>query len=76
MEDRNCGCNNQEFMKGECKFETPQGINAAFGYNTEMINDNSQNCCNCNCSCECKDETRFEILKKYRAFLKARPEKE
>ena len=24
MEDRNCGCNNQEFMKGECKFETPQ----------------------------------------------------
>ena len=28
MEDRNCGCNNQEFMKGECKFETPQGINA------------------------------------------------
>ena len=37
MEDRNCGCNNQEFMKGECKFETPQGINAAFGYNTCLL---------------------------------------
>ena len=67
MEDRNCGCNNQEFMKGECKFETPQGINAAFGYNTAMINDCNQDC-NCGCSCECKDETRCEMLKNIRCL--------
>lgn len=69
MEDRNCGCNNQEFMKGECKFETPQGINAAFGYNTAMINDCNQDCnCGCSCSCECKDETRCEMLKNIRCL--------
>ena len=60
-ENRNCN------MQNDCKYNV-QGINAAFGYNTEMLNDNNQNCCNCNCSCECKDETRCEMLKNIRCL--------
>ena len=64
MEDRNCCCNNKEFMKDECKYETPQGINAAFGYNTVNMNEDNEKCCNCNS----KDETRCEMLKNIRGL--------
>ncbi len=69
MEDRNCNCNNQGFMNNnECEFQTPQGINAAFGYNTAAMSEDNGNCCSCNCNCTCKDETRCEMLKNIRCL--------
>ena len=65
MEDRNY--NNQGCMNNECEFPTPQGINAAFGYNTAMMNNNNSNC-GCNCDCGCEDETRCEMLKNIRCL--------
>ena len=61
IEDRNCNMNN------ECEFPTPQGINAAFGYNTAIMNESNSNC-GCNCNCECEDETRSEMLKNIRCL--------
>ena len=42
-EERNCGCN----MNTNCNY-TPEGINAAFGYNTMPLDNNNWNCGNNN----------------------------
>lgn len=44
-DNRNCMCNNEQ---NDCKY-MPQGINAAFGYNTASTLFDDMNCCNsCN----------------------------
>lgn len=46
-ENRNCMFHDNN-MNNECQY-TPQGINAAFGFNTAQILSNDMNCCNsCN----------------------------
>ena len=64
--NRDCMCN----MQNECKY-IPQGINAAFGYNTaEALNDDL-NCCN---SCEhdmCmqnRNRVRAEMMKQIKCL--------
>lgn len=69
-ENRNCGCNsnsctNNDLMNKNCNY-TPQGINAAFGYNTQDNQvDNNCNCCN---ACNMNDETRENMINKIKAL--------
>ena len=64
-DNRNCMCN----MENDCQY-TPQGINAAFGYNTASINDN-MNCCNsCNQE-ECmqnRNRVRADMMKQIKCL--------
>ena len=51
-ESRNCMCNN--INDNDCKY-TPQGINAAFGYNTAEALSDDLNCCDSCNQDECMD---------------------
>ena len=70
-EDRNrwgCGCNMNMNTNMDCSY-TPEGINAAFGYNSMP---NSSNDLNCNCennTNECSDN-RNEIRRKMMKEIK------
>lgn len=49
-ENRNCNCGLNNMMNKNCNY-TPEGINAAFGYNTpEEIANNVNNSCGCGCN--------------------------
>ena len=65
-ENRNCMCN----IKNDCEY-IPQGINAAFGYNTAQILSNDMNCCNiCNQE-ECmqdRNRVRAEMMKQIKCL--------
>lgn len=64
-ENRNCMCN-----MNNCEY-TPQGINAAFGFNTAQILSDDMNCCNsCNKE-ECmqqRNEVRAEMMKQIKCL--------
>ena len=68
-ENRNRMCN-EHSMNDECQY-TPQGINAAFGFNTEQIFNNNMNCCN-NCNqeecIENRNRVRTEMLKQIKCL--------
>lgn len=50
-------------MNYDCNFDTPQGINAAFGYNTtNMMQDNDCGCNNNDECCEEKTRVRQEMM--------------
>lgn len=64
-EDRNCGCS----QNNDCQY-TPNGINAAFGYNTPAVVSNMNNC-NCSCTNECnpeRRELREELMKQIKCL--------
>jgi len=67
-ENRTCGCNMNTDMN--CDY-TPQGINAAFGYNTEAMFKNDLNC-NCeNNTNECmqnRRQVREEMMKQIKCL--------
>ena len=68
-DNRNCMCNNYD-MQNDCKY-TPQGINAAFGYNTAQALNDDLNCCNsCNMD-ECmqnRNRVRAEMMKQIKCL--------
>ncbi len=64
-ENRNCMCE----MHNECEY-IPQGINAAFGFNTTSTNDN-MNCCNSCNKDECmqnRNRVRTEMMKQIKCL--------
>ena len=73
-ENRNCGCMQNNIPNCECMGSnlencdcdyTPQGINAAFGYNTANLNEEDTNCCYaCNKTqcCDDRNAVRKEML--------------
>ena len=67
--NRNC-MNNECSMQNDCHY-TPQGINAAFGFNTAQILSNDMNCCNsCNQE-ECmqdRNRIRTEMMKQIKCL--------
>ena len=61
----NC-CN----MQNDCHY-TPQGINAAFGFNTAQILSNDMNCCNSCKQDECmqdRNRVRAEMMKQIKCL--------
>ncbi len=65
-EKRACGCNsngNQNMTNGDCDY-TPDGINAAFGYNTASEMDDMSNEYMMDNNCGCKEKTREEMIQK------------
>ena len=62
-------CNDYD-MQNNCKY-TPQGINAAFGYNTASALNDDLNCCNsCNMD-ECmqnRNRVRAEMMKQIKCL--------
>lgn len=65
-ENRDCSCNldsctNSDLMNKNCNYK-PQGINAAFGYNTE--DDNAD----CNENSNMCDETRESMINKIKSL--------
>ena len=61
---RNCGCNTDM----ECEY-TPQGINAAFGYNSGAIDDLNCTCGNNTAECwENRNEVRREMMKQIKCL--------
>ena len=68
-ESRNCMCN-EHSMNDECQY-TPQGINAAFGFNTAQIFNNDMNCYNNFNQEECmenRNRVRTEMLKQIKCL--------
>ena len=63
-DSRNCMCSNDN----ECKY-IPQGINAAFGYNTASSLMDDMNCCNSKNEMECM-QNRNRIRKKMMKEIK------
>lgn len=64
-ENRECNCGTDKMMCTDCNY-TPQGINAAFGYNTpDVIENNVNNMCGCNNtqSNECSKENMLNTIK-------------
>ena len=62
----NNGCS----MQNECKY-TPQGINAAFGFNTAKILADDMNCCNSCNEQECMQDrnmVRAEMMKQIKCL--------
>ncbi len=53
-ENRHCGCMGNNLADCDCNY-APQGINAAFGYNTAAMKEQDNNC-GCNCGCEQEHE--------------------
>ena len=45
-DNKNCNCGLNDMMNKNCNY-TPDGINAAFGYNTQVEMNNS---CGCGCN--------------------------
>ena len=45
------GCDSNNEMNYDCNYETPQGINAAFGYNTVSMTRENMNSCNQEMDC-------------------------
>lgn len=68
-ENRNCMCEETN-NSNDCKY-TPQGINAAFGYNTAQALSDDLNCCNsCNHE-ECmqnRNKVREEMMKQIKCL--------
>ena len=68
IDNRNCGCNMYTGMN--CDY-TPQGINAAFGYNTASTFGDDLNCTCENNTNECmqnRREVRREMMKKIKCL--------
>lgn len=67
IENRNCGCNMNKGM--DCNY-TPEGINAAFGYNSGAQTDNLS--CNCeNNTNECwnnRNEIREKMMREIKCL--------
>lgn len=67
-ENRNCMCNNMDH--NDCKY-IPQGINAAFGYNTAEALRDDMNCCNSQNHNECmnnRNRIREEMMKQIKCL--------
>jgi spore coat protein JB len=65
-ENRNCMCDNEN----ECKY-IPQGINAAFGYNTASNLMDDMNCCNSKNEMECmqnRNRVREKMMKEIKCL--------
>ena len=65
-ENRNCMCDNEN----ECKY-IPQGINAAFGYNTASSLMDDMNCCNSKNEMECmqnRNRVREKMMKEIKCL--------
>ncbi len=68
-ENRTCGCGCNMNQNMDCNY-TPEGINAAFGYNSDTVTDNL----NCNCennTNECwnnRDEIREKMMKEIKCL--------
>ena len=65
-ENRNCMCDNEN----ECKY-IPQGINAAFGYNTASNLMDDMNCCNSKNEMECmqnRNRIREKMMKEIKCL--------
>ena len=65
-ENRNCMCDNEN----ECKY-IPQGINAAFGYNTASSLMDDMNCCNSKNKMECmqnRNRVREKMMKEIKCL--------
>ena len=68
-ENRECMCNEHN-IHNECQY-TPQGINAAFGFNTAQILSDDMNCCNsCNkdACMEDRNRVRAEMMKQIKCL--------
>ena len=68
-ENRNCMCNDYD-MQNDCKY-IPQGINAAFGYNTAQALNDDLNCCNSFNMDECmqnRNRVREEMMKQIKCL--------
>lgn len=66
QQNRCGGCN----MQDDCSY-TPQGINAAFGYNTAGALMDDMNCCNSECPEECmenRNRVRAEMMKQIKCL--------
>ncbi len=66
-ENRNCMCYNNE---NDCSY-MPQGINAAFGYNTASNLMDDMNCCGCGDNSECmqnRNRVRGEMMKQIKCL--------
>ena len=65
-ENRNCMCDNEN----ECEY-IPQGINAAFGYNTASSLMDDMNCCNSKNEMECmqnRNRVREKMMKEIKCL--------
>ena len=65
--NRNCMCNNNN---NDCTY-MPQGINAAFGYNTSNTLMDDMNCCGCGDNSECmenRNRVRQEMMKQIKCL--------
>lgn len=66
-DEKNYICYNDE---NECSY-TPQGINAAFGYNTASQLLDDMNCCDCDDTSECmqnRNKVRQEMMKQIKCL--------
>lgn len=64
-ENRDCNCKVNKMMCKKCNY-TPQGINAAFGYNTaDVVTNNVNNSCGCNTinDSDCNREDMLNTIK-------------
>lgn len=62
------GCDSNSEMNYDCNYETPQGINAAFGYNTVSMTRENMNSCNQEMDCAEKRRIREEMIHKIKAL--------
>ena len=64
--------NNRDYMRNnDCQY-IPQGINAAFGYNTAQVLSDDMNCCNSCNQAECmnnRNRVREEMMKQIKCLL-------
>ena len=66
-DEKNCMCYNDE---NDCSY-MPQGINAAFGYNTASQLMDDMNCCECDDDSECmqhRNKVRQEMMKQIKCL--------
>ena len=63
--------NNRDYMRNnDCQY-IPQGINAAFGYNTAQVLSDDMNCCNSCNQAECmnnRNRVRAEMMKQIKCL--------
>ena len=67
--NNNVGCSSNNEMNYTCNYDTPQGINASFGYNTLAMNaDNMDLSCNPEENCTQRRKIREEMIHKIKAL--------
>lgn len=65
--NNNVGCSQNNEMDYDCEY-TPQGINAAFGYNTAAMTTDNMDSCNQETNCAERRRIREEMIHKIKAL--------